>query len=386
MNGKKPREKLMKGPLVLYEQMRRKVLELIDERNLKPHDPVPSEGELADMFGVSRRTSKQALEMLAQEGVVYRMPRRGTFLADHPHAPGTDSRGGKVSSLKSAAIVVPMLDEYTGQVVSSAVRHALSRQMELTLRITGGSQEEEDAIMKDLAEARRTEGIIFFPGDRKTCGHEVLKLHLNRYPLVLVDRVFKEISMSAVCHNHVKAAYDMTSYLIGQNHHRIGFISEPITGVVSREERYQGFVQAMLEHRLPFTTDWLFDEVAAETDGDDIYRIRPDVFDKIEHFIKDNRLTALFCANDHVAVTVLNVATKLGIEVPGKLSITGFTDLPFASQVHVPLTTVRKCAADLGKHAVDLLLRRLENREGEPELVSLETEIVVRESVVKREE
>lgn len=70
-----------KKPNLLYLQIADKVIEIIRSRRLQPHDPVPSEGELAKLFGVSRMTSKLALEQLAEQGLVYRLPRRGTFLS-----------------------------------------------------------------------------------------------------------------------------------------------------------------------------------------------------------------------------------------------------------------------------------------------------------------
>src|SRR5690554_2735268 len=66
----------------LYEQMIDNIIAIIKERKLKPHDPIRSEGELARLFGVSRMTSKLALQALAKDGLVYRMARRGTFLSD----------------------------------------------------------------------------------------------------------------------------------------------------------------------------------------------------------------------------------------------------------------------------------------------------------------
>lgn len=180
----------------------------------------------------------------------------------------------------------------------------------------------------------------------------------------------------------MKAAYDMTSYLIGLGHTQIGYVSESIGGIVSREERYQGYVQAMLEHGMPVLADRVFADVITESEAADAegYRIKVEVLERLKDFLRGAGVTAVFCANDHVAVAVLNLASRMGIDVPGQLSIVGFTDLPIASQVHIPLTTVRKSAAELGKHAIDLLLRRMEAPQSEPEQVKLAAEIVVRNS------
>jgi len=63
----------------LYLQIAEKVMKIIESRNLQPHDPVPSEAELARLFGVSRMTSKLALKLLEERGMVYRLPRRVNF-------------------------------------------------------------------------------------------------------------------------------------------------------------------------------------------------------------------------------------------------------------------------------------------------------------------
>lgn len=67
---------------LLYVQISEKAIGFIRKKGLKAHEQVPSEGELAKRFGVSRMTTKTALELLAKQGLVYRLPRKGTFLSE----------------------------------------------------------------------------------------------------------------------------------------------------------------------------------------------------------------------------------------------------------------------------------------------------------------
>jgi DNA-binding LacI/PurR family transcriptional regulator len=374
------KEKLVKGPLVLYEQMRLKIVEMIRERNLQPHDPVPSEGELAELFGVSRRTSKQALELLAKQGVVYRLPRRGTFLAnssallDRQEKPGA----GGLPHPKTIAIIVPELNEYIGQVVQACLSATLSKGYDLTLRVSGGDMEQEEEILKDITAGNRVSGIILFPGNRRMCGDQAMRLHLEGFPIVIVDRTFRETTIPSVYHDHYQGAYDMTHYLLDKGHRQIGFVSEGVFGVMSREDRYQGYVQALMEQGIPIAMKSIYTECAWSPEEGHNRKL----MDDLKKYLVDNPdMTAVFCSNDLVAAQLLYAMTNLGIPVPDQLSVVGFTDLSIARMIETPLTTVRKPTQPLGESAVQLLLERIDNPEVKSRFIKLETLIIERSSV-----
>ncbi|QHW31068.1 substrate-binding domain-containing protein [Paenibacillus rhizovicinus] len=363
-------EKLVKGPFALYEQMRLKIMELIEERELRPHDPVPSEGELADMFGVSRRTSKEALLALAKEGVVYRMPRRGTFLAENAAGGASpDRRPGRM-----IAMVVPAIDDFVGQIITAALPAAQGLGCELIIRVAGDDHEQEERLLSELSEDRGIGGIILFPGDRRACGNQVLRLHVANYPIVIIDRAFRELNITNVCHDHYGGAYELTKYLIAAGHAQIGFVSEEMAGVMSREERYQGYIQAHLDAELPFNRALIYSDYSnKEAD--------------LETFMRGAAaMTAVFCSNDYVALEVMKTAHRIGIEVPKQLSVAGFTDSRMNGLLPVPLTSVRKPAGELGRACIDLLIRMLDAPPGsDVPSVKLPTKLIVRDSVIARE-
>ncbi|MBM7565957.1 GntR family transcriptional regulator [Paenibacillus sacheonensis] len=369
MNGKELREKkekLVKGPFALYEQMRLKIMELIEERGLRPHDPVPSEGELADMFGVSRRTSKEALLALAKEGIVYRMPRRGTFLAEY----GDGHAAPAGLSDRVITMVVPAIDDFVGQIMTAALPAAQALGYELLFRVAGDDHDKEEALLRELSEDRGIRGIILFPGDRRACGNQVLRLHLANYPIVIIDRAFRELDIPNVCHDHYGGAYELTTHLIGAGHSQVGFVSEEMAGVMSREERYQGYIQAHVAADLPVNRSLIYADYGnKEAD--------------LEAFIRAaSAMTAVFCSNDYVALAVMKAAHRLGIEVPGRLSVAGFTDSRMNGLLPVPLTSVRKPAGDLGRACIDLLIQVIGAPEGtRVPSVKLPTKLILRESV-----
>lgn len=206
------------------------------------------------------------------------------------------------------------------------------------------------------------------------CGQEVLRLHLNDFPVVIIDRVFREVDITAIYHDHFLGAYEMTKYLIDKGHRNVGFISEPITGIMSREDRYYGFIQAQLDAEIPF----MINAIISDWDNNQKDSSR------LERFFEQNPdMTALFCSNDLVAIQVMNIAEELGRKIPEDLSVVGFTDLMISRVGRVSLTTVMKSPEQLGKKAFGLLLQKMASEGSRIESVKLPTQIIERGSVRK---
>ena len=90
--------------------------------------------------------------------------------------------------------------------------------------------------------------------------------------------------------------------------------------------------------------------------------------------------TAIFAFNDNVAVGVMRAARARGLSIPDDLSVVGFDDSELAEIVVPTLTTVRQPLAEMGRMAVSLLMRLLENQRVDALRIELATKLVVRES------
>lgn len=163
------------------------------------------------------------------------------------------------------------------------------------------------------------------------------------------------------------AAFDMTRLLIGLGHRDIGFIGVPSRPAAQR--RRTGFMRAMTEARLAVRPEF-------ECDGD-------------FHFLSGQRAgrhllglahppTAIFAANDNMALGLMAAAALRGVRVPGDLSVAGFDDSASASVVFPQLTTVRQPLPEMTAAAVDLLLKR--HAPPEPVRLILPFEVIVRGS------
>jgi LacI family transcriptional regulator len=143
-----------------------------------------------------------------------------------------------------------------------------------------------------------------------------------------------------------RAAYDITRYLIGLGHRDIGFMQGPLANPISNA-RLEGFRDAMREARLDVNPAWI--------------RVGNFSYDtsvpEAELFLKAARPTAIFAANDLMALALLTVAHRLGVRVPEDISIVGCDDIPSASMAWPPLTTIRLPLATMAAQAAEMLLK-----------------------------
>lgn len=149
-----------------------------------------------------------------------------------------------------------------------------------------------------------------------------------------------------ICIDNCQAAYDLTTFLIGLGHKRIGFIRGP-SDHYDAEIRFEGFSKAMEEAGLEVLDELCpigsFDYTSGLISGEKLLALT-------------ERPTAIFACNDDIAAAVLATAYSMGLKVPQDVSLAGFDDAPIARMVWPPLTTCRQKMELTGYMAVDLLL------------------------------
>jgi LacI family transcriptional regulator len=90
--------------------------------------------------------------------------------------------------------------------------------------------------------------------------------------------------------------------------------------------------------------------------------------------------TAVFAANDTIAVGVMSAISKKGLRIPEDIAVVGYDDIPISAYTSPPLTTVRQSAVDAGKLAAEMLIQLLRGETPKERRVKLEAELIIRES------
>ncbi|MEJ1969010.1 MAG: LacI family DNA-binding transcriptional regulator [Rhizomicrobium sp.] len=165
-----------------------------------------------------------------------------------------------------------------------------------------------------------------------------------------------------------KAAYDMTAYLIGLGHRRIGFIKgHPAHGAT--HGRFDGYRAALAKAGLPFV-----EELSVQ--GYFSYQSGMAAAETL--FALKRRPTAIFASNDDMAAAVLAAAQRSGIRTPEELSVAGFDDSLVAQVVWPRLTTCRQPIKEMAAEAVSMLAGKA--GDGAVPERRLEHELIIRES------
>lgn len=193
-------------------------------------------------------------------------------------------------------------------------------------------------------------------------------------PAVLVTSSLVRPAVSSVGVDAYKAAREMTRYLLGLGHERIGFITGHPDHATSAR-RLAGFSTAMRAAGLEACEDYI-------VEGDFTYRSG---FSATEHLLGlASPPTAIFASNDEMASAASTVAHRLGLDIPADLSICGYDDTPLATTIWPQLTTIHVPMEELTRAAADLLVRKIQaRRRGDsfrPEHVLVDFELVIRES------
>jgi DNA-binding LacI/PurR family transcriptional regulator len=99
--------------------------------------------------------------------------------------------------------------------------------------------------------------------------------------------------------------------------------------------------------------------------------------------LEDRDVTAVFAANDEMAIGLMAAASALGLDVPRDLSVVGFDDIPSARYLSPPLTTVQQDFAELGRRAIATLLDEIEHGAPQQRHPALTSRLVVRSSTAE---
>lgn len=161
-------------------------------------------------------------------------------------------------------------------------------------------------------------------------------------------------------------------HLIGLGHEAIGYIGDVprnVAHIQTPQDRLTAFRETMAEAGLPVVEDWILgSDWTAEAAAADSARL----------LASADRPTAIVAASDEMAIGVRESARRLGLDVPGELSVIGIDDYVLSEVLG--LSTVRQDVAAQGRHAAALLLRALEDGHEVDAEVILPTDLVVRES------
>jgi LacI family transcriptional regulator len=221
----------------------------------------------------------------------------------------------------------------------------------------------------ELLLQQRVRGLLVTPLDAQN--PRLQWLVKQGVPVVLVDRRGDE-SLCSVTVDDVDGATLAISHLVESGHRSIAFVGGP-DSLPQVADRLTGARATIAAAGLPASALTVIPTPGLSVAGGRAAGQR------LAGLPAKRRPTAAFCANDLVALGLLQEMTSLGIRVPEDLSLVGYDDIDFAAAAAVPLTSVRQPRQLLGRTAVELLLAE-DDPGHEHRHVVFEPELIVRAS------
>lgn len=329
-------------------------------RQRKIIDKLPGERVLAKELGFSYMTIRKAIDNLVNEGLLFKIPTKGTYVADQQaQKPKTRTIGYFLDSRIAGGLSSPYY-----AMIFNALEKATRRNGYTLTYFTDSSEPNLHKILKKL------DGVI------SSCFPRVESFIQNIkeiVPVLAIDNSASDKTIPSVIIDNFNAELEVVDYLSSHGHKCIGFMTGLEDSDVGKN-RFEGYKNGLRKNGIDADPALVFR--GNYTFGSGV--------SGVEYFLSlEPRPTALICANDSMALGALSRCQQSGLKVPDDMSIVGFDDIDIASQITPSLTTVHVPVTEIAECAFNMLQCLIEGKPLDNRHVALEAHLVPRDTSAK---
>jgi DNA-binding LacI/PurR family transcriptional regulator len=328
-------------------------------------EPTPRRPVMADvarLAGVSHQTVSRVINGSASIRPSTR-ERVQRAIADLGYHPNTAARALVTRRSKTIGIIGSNTALYGPASIQFSIQDAARAEGYFTSLVTLGAVT-HDELRAALAYLSRqsVEAIVMIVTQQEALA--VVRSEATTIPLIVVEGELSGRGLS-VGVDQMEGARLATQHLVDLGHRDIIHVSGPLTWTEARARR-AGYIEVMHAARLQVRADFEGDWSPARG-----YAIGREL-------VKRNDFSAVFVANDQMAIGILHAFAQAGIAVPDDVSLIGFDDVPEAAYLNPALSTVRQDFHAVGQRAIELLTAVLDGVSTTTPLLA--PELVVRDS------
>lgn len=331
---------------------------------------LPTEQTLAEKYSVSRPTIAKVYNKLQEEGFISKKKGSGTIV-----------KYTNAKSMYTFGLLLPGAGESE---IFSIINDQLLRESDngrfncLWEGATASSAEIRKSLIESCCDSyisKGVDGIFFSPLERVPDANE-LNMKISRkiteanIPMVLIDRDIVEFPLRSefdvVCLDNFRAGCIMAQHLIEQGCETVYFFQRP-DSASSVAMRLAGVRDTVLKNNLEFPRE-------------NAFCVNPEDIEAVRKMKVIPGKTGIICANDSTAAVLMSSLDALGIKICHDLIICGYDDMKYSMHLKHSLTSFRQPCEEIAKVSVELLMKRLKNRDSIPVTVNMGGQIIVRES------
>lgn len=327
--------------------------------------------DIATTAGVSRSTVSRVVNghPSVREDVRKRVLEVIQSTGYHPHAAArtlASQRSWTIGLVLPHSVSFFFTDPYYPHLTKGIAQACNQSDYTLALFLVG-TKEDEEKIFPRVSRKGLLDGVLVqsgHHGDQGIIGHLVDA----KMPLVIIGRPFRSDNVSYIDIDNINAASNAVSHLIRLGRQRIGTITGPANSTVGID-RKQGYMKALTERGRRVDETLISEGDFTEAGG----------YYAMQKLLPANP-DAVFAASDVMAIGAMRAAREAGLRIPDDIAFIGFDDLPIATLSDIQLTTVRQPVVQFGTKGVEMLIDQIENNDGSPRHVIMDTELVIRAS------
>jgi LacI family transcriptional regulator len=301
---------------------------------------------------------------VVSEGLMRRVRDAMTAL---DYQPDQVARSLKVGRTDAIGMVLPDITNAFFPEVVRGVELAAEQQGYSVILCDSNEDPEREQRHLSAFFSRRVDGVLIACSAESNAYESIVR---RRFPMVFVDRIPRGLPVSAVSTDNVDAGCRATHHLIQLGHDRIAMIAGNLR-LSPHADRLEGFRQAMQSARLPVRDDYMrCGDLKTESgyqQGRELLRLPA-------------RPTAILTSNNKMLLGLMGAISEAGVACPRDISVIGFDDYIWTEHFTPKLTTVAQPAREIGRLAMEMLLRKMQGAGSDHEIKLLKAELRVRES------
>jgi LacI family transcriptional regulator len=233
---------------------------------------------------------------------------------------------------------------------------------------TDESEEKQEQYLQMLLR-RRIDGILIVPASSSP--DPIRLIQKQGIPVVVLDRIIPDAEVDIVRADSEMGAYQLIEHLISFGHQRITILAGP-RSVSTAVDRVDGFCKALRDAGLDTCDPQVLWGDFTQESG---YAMAK------QAMMTTPKPTAIFAANNFIAIGALRALKELDIRVPEDIAVVAFDDIPLAFTIEPFLTVAAQPAREMGQRAASLLLERIKGESDHPcQQIILPTEMIIRTS------
>ena len=318
----------------VYEQLAAILREAIEQGHLPTGARLPTTRELCEIFDLNHLTVRQAIRHLESSGSIIVKPARGAFV------PEASERVRKV------LLMLPTLGDDHCAGISRGVRSILDQEgFDIYIQDYNTNPEIEKSCLQKLS-AEGYDGAILYPSLAEENTQLILRLLVQGFPVVMLDREFSGVPGWYVLSDNFMGGYLAGKHLIEKGCRQPACVMNRLPNV---QDRLRGFQTALLEAGIALSTDRI---KFIESEGDPLARCTEMLLKKERH------IDGIFYYNDFQALYGYKKIKEAGRVIPDEIKVIGFDDMSAARFADPELTTIHQYPEQIGVEAAQMFLRQ----------------------------